>query len=114
MNKVKITLLSVVVLLCISCEKSDDSKVEYPACLQSSIDFILRSAPIIPREKIKKYLYNGEEVFLIDTFISDVPAVVVTWDCVTICEFGGVLGGNTCPDFHENAIFIKTVWTDPR
>ena len=106
-------LIVLAAFLLFNCDNNDD-QIEVPRCLQSNINFILTSSPIIPRDKIKKYSFNGEDVYLIETFIPDVPSVVTKLNCEIICEFGGVIGVETCQDFYDNAIFKEIVWTDPR
>lgn len=111
--KIKILLLTIA-LTCFSCNKSDDKDDIIPKCLQVIIDENI-SNPQTLIGKIETYLYNNEEVFLFtpreDT--ADVPTVVLNSACEGICEFGGIAGLNTCPDFFETAEFIRIVWENP-
>lgn len=112
--KFKILLL-ILVFSCFSCNNSDDDN-DIPKCLQAIIDEAeIDDSPSLTG-KIERYLFNEEEVFLSSPRqgTADVPSVVLTSDCQIICEFGGLLGLNTCPDFFGNAEFIEVVWENPR
>jgi len=51
------------------------------------------------------YQYKGESVFLLNscTNCSDWISVVYNCQGAVICEFGGIAGLNTCPDFGTEA-----------
>ena len=55
--------------------------------------------------QIIAYRYNGEDVFWIDDCYNCADKLVKVFDCSggVICEFGGIAGQNTCPDFAEKA-----------
>jgi Domain of unknown function (DUF6970) len=113
MKNFKIIILSMGLLL-LSCDKSDDSKADIPKCLQIIIDENI-SNPNTLTGKIEKYLYNNEKVFLFTPRegTADVPTTILNSSCQIICEFGGIAGLNTCPDFFESAIFVEVVWVNP-
>lgn len=56
-------------------------------------------------KKITQYFYQGECVFLVDGCVGcqDNLTVVYNVDEEVICEFGGVAGVNTCPNFQDEA-----------
>lgn len=95
------------------CEDDDDN-ITFPECLQEYIDIGLNQDPTIPRGTIDKYLFNNQEVYLIDLQkgIADGMAIVVDDHCSEVCLIGGI-AGFVCEGF-ENAEFITTVWEDPR
>ena len=55
--------------------------------------------------QIIQYQYKGEYVFWIDDCFHCADGLVVVRNCdeEIICEFGGIDGRNTCPDFQEHA-----------
>lgn len=57
------------------------------------------------RQQIIQYRYDGKDVFAIDYCYQCPDALVVVYDCEKniVCEFGGIDGRNTCPDFEQNA-----------
>lgn len=114
-----ILILSVFILTCISsCDKnSDDELNQYPRCIQTIIDNILELSVQTPRANIEKYIYNGDEVFVInDQNFPDGESAVVSSNCVLICALGGINGEPSpeCSDFNDNSTLIEVVWTDPR
>lgn len=66
----------------------------------------------ITKNEIVKYEYNNETVFLIDSCKDCADNLIVVYNCegIVICEFGGIAGLNTCPDFETNAIKIAVLW----
>lgn len=64
------------------------------------------------RVSIYQYTYNNESVFLIDDCMSCADALTNVYNCngEKICEFGGIEGRNTCPDFQDKAINKKLLW----
>ena len=111
MKNFKIIILSIGLLL-LSCDKSDETK-HIPECIQSLIDKY-ETDEVVLVSKIEKYLYNDEDVFLssMRDNIDDGMDVVLSSSCQIICEFGGIAGLNTCPDFFETAIFVEVVWVN--
>ena len=57
------------------------------------------------RQMIIQYRYNGNDVLLIDNCYQCADALSVVYDCEKniVCEFGGIDGRNTCPDFYQIA-----------
>lgn len=98
---------------------NDDNKTQkmaiQPRCLQTIIDNASQFEPTSPRGNIEKYLYQGNEVFLVNVMnFTDGQSEVIDTECVAVCSLGGIDGDlNDCEDF-ENAEFIETVWEDPR
>ncbi len=57
------------------------------------------------KKKIVQYLYNGENVFLVDECFQCADALIHIYDCEKniVCKIGGIGGVNTCPNFEQNA-----------
>ena len=55
--------------------------------------------------QIIRYLYHGNYVFLIDDCYQCPDALITVKNCEgeVVCEFGGIDGRNTCPDFTNEA-----------
>lgn len=112
-------LISITALLLLGCSSDSTLNTEIeaiePACLQDTILFALQFEPTTPRANIKKYLFQGQEVFLINVMnFPDGQSAVVSGECEPICVLGGIDGpANDCEDF-DSAVFIETIWTDPR
>jgi len=64
------------------------------------------------RIDIHQYMYNNEPVFLINDCVDCADAISVVYNCAgdIICEFGGIEGKNTCPDFNDKATDKKLIW----
>ena len=54
---------------------------------------------------IIQYVYNGECVYVVDSCYGCPDGMVVVYNSSNevICEFGGIAGLNTCPDFYDLA-----------
>lgn len=65
-----------------------------------------------PKKKIIQYIYNNQRVFLIDSCVDCADNLITVYNCngTKICEFGGIQGLNTCPDFDENATNKIILW----
>lgn len=61
---------------------------------------------------IYAYEYKGETVFVVNECNGCADVITVAKDCSgnTICEWGGLLGLNTCPDFDEEATNKRLVY----
>ena len=57
------------------------------------------------KSTIVQYTYNSQIVFLVDICnqIADGQTFVYNCSGEVVCEFGGIAGINTCPDFNKNA-----------
>jgi hypothetical protein len=110
----KAILLSLLLLQ--MCHKDEPAKVDsvkkcaVPSWLDDVTQSITRNGY---KGEIIKYLYQNEEVYLIRgclNICADYIDVVRDCEGKTICEFGGIVGKNTCPDFDKGATKIETVW----
>ena len=110
----KLTLIIGIIIFISSCEKNDD-EIKYPSCLQSEVERILESTPQTPRATINLYLYQENNVYIINTSFPDDQSNIYNSNCEIICSVGGIDGNqnDTCMNW-ENAELIETVWVDPR
>lgn len=87
-----------------------------PECLQDIVKSILEENVSNPKKSISAYTFNGERVFVVtpSSHVSEPATNVMNANCETICLIGGIDGSdNDCENF-DDAIFIETIWTDPR
>ncbi|MFZ2904861.1 MAG: hypothetical protein WAZ98_01540 [Cyclobacteriaceae bacterium] len=64
------------------------------------------------RAVVVRYQYHHQTVYCINTCIdcADSMSQVFTCSGEVICQFGGIAGLNTCPDFEKTAIGRKVIW----
>lgn len=112
-----ITTILLLILGCSNSTNDEPIKVSYPECISTQIAGILKNyQPRTPRSNIRKYLYKGEYVYVVEiNEIADEQNPVYNNNCELICTHGGIDGNNnkTCINW-DSAVFIETVWTDPR
>lgn len=63
--------------------------------------------------QVDEYTYKNETVYKVD-FCKNCPDNLIQVFNVNgdvLCEFGGIAGTNSCPDFDNSAKFEKTVWS---
>jgi len=62
--------------------------------------------------EVIRYHYKGQTVYYVDTCkgCEDSMAIVYTCSGEVLCEFGGIAGFNTCPDFADKATGKKVIW----
>ncbi len=111
--KYSLIILSLLLLSFFSCDTSKeietlDCGVENPLedlpWLKEIKDIItMRMSPA--GAQIIQYTYHGEQVFWIDECYNCPDAIITINNCEgeVICEFGGIDGRNTCPDFASDA-----------
>ena len=101
----------------ISCSKNEDQKTTTTCadCINTKIQEILQSPVQNPKATVKKYTYQGQTVYLINSNFADALDPVYNDKCELICSQGGIAGNinNSCINW-DSAIYIETVWTDPR
>jgi hypothetical protein len=61
--------------------------------------------------EIVQYTYQGASVFLVNLCKGCPDAMTIVYNCQgeAICEFGGLDGRNTCPDF-DQAVQGEVIW----
>ena len=109
-----------VLFLISGCSKSNNDeliKVFYPECIGAQIEGILKTSVQIPRANIKKYTQLGKTVYAVNYIIADgASTTIYDENCNIICAMGANIQGtpfDTCVEWNK-AIYIETVWTDPR
>lgn len=57
------------------------------------------------KAEVYYYEYKGEPVFSINSCVGCADAMTVVYNCDqgVLCEFGGIAGLNTCPDWSSEA-----------
>ncbi len=113
-------LISITVAFLLGCssDSSLNSEIEAiePECLRDIVKSILEEEVSNPKRTISTYNFNGEMVFVItpSSHVTEPATNVVNSNCETICLIGGIDGSdNDCENF-DSAVFIETIWTDPR
>lgn len=109
-----IFFLTTIVL--VSCKSDDDNTITaFPNCLKPEIDSILDSPPRSPRATVELYLYQNENVYVVNKGFQDDYSYVYSASCQLICTIGGIGGNqsNTCVDW-DKASYLETLWTDNR
>ncbi len=66
------------------------------------------------KREIYKCIYKEQEGFLIDLCVDCPDGLVKFYDCkgTVICEFGGIDGRNTCPDFEDSVSSKELIYRD--
>lgn len=64
------------------------------------------------KSSITQYTYKNEAVFLVEPCKDCPDGMTSVYNCsgTIICEFGGIAGVNTCPDFSKKATNKKVLW----
>lgn len=101
-----------------ACSKSNDEEIPtYSDCIKNKIELYLKNPVNNPKTYIKKYIYNKQTVYLINTNYPDgASTTVYNENCEIVCASGATINGvgfDTCIDW-DKATFVETVWTDPR
>jgi hypothetical protein len=101
-------LLFILLATLLSCGKNDCDK----KCNPSWIDDVTKSITQNGyKGEITKYIFQNQEVYLIRGCLECADYIDEVRNCEgkTICEFGGIVGKNTCPDF-DKATKVGVVW----
>lgn len=62
--------------------------------------------------EVIRYQYNGQRVYYINTCIDCADSMAQVYSCSgnVICQFGGIAGFNTRPDFEDTTTHKKVLW----
>lgn len=68
--------------------------------------------PISSKTEVVRYKYKEETVYLINTCVDCADTMDQVYNCSgqVICQFGGIAGFNTCPDFFDVVTDKKVIW----
>jgi hypothetical protein len=80
--------------------------------LQPYIDAFKNNTAV--KSEIIRYLYNGKIVYYMDSCKGCPDSMAIVYNCMgeVICQFGGIAGFNTCPDFTDKATQKKVIWSN--
>mgnify|MGYP000188359928 CR=1 FL=1 len=64
------------------------------------------------KKRITQYFYKNNVAFMINECVGCADNLVTVYNCYgkVICQFGGINGLNTCPDFEEDASNKLIIW----
>ncbi|MEM9722651.1 MAG: hypothetical protein AAGA10_25520 [Bacteroidota bacterium] len=64
--------------------------------------------------RITLFMYEDQEVFLVEQSPSIADKMDVVYSCngEILCQFGGIAGLNTCPNFAETAKKVRIIWLE--
>jgi len=116
----KIMLILFASLLLISCIKSLETQENSCASNQplkellwlNNIKITFEQSTDATKKQIIQYTYKNETVFMINPCFNCPDNLITVYSCngEKICEFGGISGLNTCPDFYEQATNKIILW----
>lgn len=81
----------------------DNPLEDLPWLKEMKLTIQLRMSPA--GAQIIQYTYQGDYVFWVDLCYQCADGLIEVYNCTgeVICEFGGIDGRNTCPDFETEA-----------
>lgn len=82
-----------------------------PEWLDKKIEEFISNNPDT-KGRIEKFLYDEQTVYMVNFCVACPDNLVYVYNKneEVICEFGGLAGFNTCPDFSKKAISKGIVW----
>lgn len=106
MKKIFLYCTAIILISCSSSKKADN---DYPLWVKQTISNFEKDNA---RAQIIQYSYNDKTVYLVSNcyHCPDAMDIVYDKDNNKVCEFGGIAGRNTCPDFDQKATNKKIVW----
>ncbi|CAL2091028.1 conserved exported protein of unknown function [Tenacibaculum sp. 190524A02b] len=115
----KTTVLLLTLVFFFSCADNDvknevcgvENPIEQLAWLKKKKEDLEKMAS--PGKKhIIQYTYKNQPVFLIDACVDCADGLQYLFNCAgeKICEFGGIDGRNTCPDFDKTKTNKIVLW----
>ncbi len=116
-NLLQAIIICIVITACSSKEQKGintcerDNPTEDLAWLKRIKESFQQTASL-SRKEIYQYNFNGENVYYIDDCVSCNDSQQIVYNCKgeKICEFGGIMGLNSCPDFFNKAVNRKLLW----
>ncbi|MDO5980520.1 DUF6970 domain-containing protein [Flavivirga spongiicola] len=114
----KYTFLFLLLISFLGCNETDDGNPSKICSVDplENIEWLkeLVNHPNTNGLEIIQYDYNQQTVFSINNCLNCADSFTTVYDCEKhkVCEFGGIAGINTCPDFDTEAINEKILFTD--
>lgn len=117
MKKIIVLMTLVMAGSAFQCESSSTSisdESAYCSNIKWLVDIIEDAKQNASKAEVIRYKYNGETVYYINTCKDCADSMAQVHNCSgeVICQFGGVAGFNTCPDFESTATAKKVVWSN--
>lgn len=106
-----VPLLLINLLACKAQQQSTVAADTIPGWLKDKIEeFITNNTD--GKGSVEEFLYREQTVYLVNFCMGcpDFLVYVYNKEKDVICEFGGIAGTNTCPDFSKEAISKGIVW----
>ena len=113
--------IPILIFLIISCEKNNDLTNQSACNIETPLEDIVwlkdlkntfdqNMSPQI--NKITQYDYKDQCIFLVENCIGCADAMTIGYDYNqnVICQFGGIAGLNTCPDFDSLATNMQILY----
>ncbi|CAM1374216.1 conserved hypothetical protein [Tenacibaculum litopenaei] len=113
----------IVFLIALSFLSCEDSKPFTNTCNASdpitqlpwlqSIKTSLEQSTTAGQKEIIQYFYKNQTVYLVNPCKGCADNLITVYNCTgeKVCEFGGVAGLNTCPDFETTKTNEIILWT---
>jgi hypothetical protein len=111
--KPTIVLLLFVLICSAQCENNSiPEESEYCADTAWLKTIIENAQQNTSKAEVIRYRYKMQTVYYVDSCIGcpDDMAQVYTCSGEVVCQFGGIAGFNTCPDFKDTATDKKVIW----
>lgn len=109
MKKINFLCIALIAMIIISCASSKKADNNLPSWVKElSATFEKENS----HSQILEYTYNNKTVYFVSFCYQCPDAIDAVYDKENnkLCEFGGFVGLNTCPDFDQKATNKKVVW----
>ncbi|GAA3607478.1 hypothetical protein Q4Q39_10535 [Flavivirga amylovorans] len=115
----KYTFLFLLLVSFLGCHETDDGNSSSKICSVDPLENIDWLKELLNNTdsnglEIIQYDYKGQIVFSINNCLNCADNLIAVYDCERnkVCEFGGIAGLNTCPDFDTEATNKTVIFTD--
>lgn len=110
-------LIMAVLVPYIAASDCNKSKLSTPACIQDRIQQIKAQPKQNPPGEVNEYIYQDKHVYLFVSPCCDQYNIAYDANCNPVCApTGGYTGkgDGQCPDFNDQAKWVRLVWKDER